>query len=572
MKTIFSKMDWQGWWYAALLLVMIIPSWVINIDRVINVDEPRWVIRGANYYYALTHGDFENTIYEYHPGVTNMWIVGTAMHFYFPEYRGMGQGYFDPLKPKFEEFMHSHEKEVIILVRNSRLIHAGVLAVLAVTSFMLLRLLMDQRIAFISIALATISPFFLGHSRLLNLEGMLSLFVLISFLGMHVYLNKERKLPYLLISGAAFGLAQLTKSPSIAVVGLVGLMLFVDLFKKDEQTLGVKILGAVKVFTIWFGAAALVYFIVWPGMWVDPGRMLSEVYGNAFSYAFQGARLDVTEELQPENFSLVARFDGVYQYLKFWVSSTTFVTWLGLMLSISFFFSKDKDRLPAFFKSTLVYLAVLGLLFILIFGVAQGRNSAHYIMSTYVAVDVMAGIGWGAALLWVQNRWKWAESTYSSIAVLFALTIAQIGFGLPYAPYYFTYKNPFAAEAATFGYGEGMAEAADYLAQKPKANEIRAYVYNGMGTFSFYFPGETLVLKRIYFINDDFGTISREIKKSDYMVLYTVVRNKHPETEKLISALDGAIPEKTIYINGIEYIRIYRIADIPETVYLRLEQ
>ena len=32
-------------------------------------------------------------------------------------------------------------------------------------------------------------------------------------------------------------------------------------------------------------------------MWVAPGKMLYEVYGNAFSYAFQGARLTVTEEL-----------------------------------------------------------------------------------------------------------------------------------------------------------------------------------------------------------------------------------------------------------------------------------
>ena len=133
MKNIMSQKNFSKLWHILLLLVLIIPSWVINIARVVNVDEPRWVIRGANYYYALTHGDFENTLYEYHPGVTNMWIVATALHFYFPEYRGMGQGYFDPLKPKFEEFLRQNGKEAIDLVRNSRLIQAGVLAVLAVT-------------------------------------------------------------------------------------------------------------------------------------------------------------------------------------------------------------------------------------------------------------------------------------------------------------------------------------------------------------------------------------------------------------------------------------------------------
>jgi dolichyl-phosphate-mannose--protein O-mannosyl transferase len=189
MKNIMSQMNLGRLRYIILLLALTVPSWIINIDRVINVDEPRWVIRGANYYYALAHRDFANTLYEYHPGVTNMWIVATALYFYFPEYRALGQGYFDPLKPKFEEFMRKYDKEPIILVRNSRFIQAGVLAVLAVTGFLFLQLLVDQKVAFLSIALATIAPFFLGHSRLLNLEGMLSMFVLVSYLGMARHLG-----------------------------------------------------------------------------------------------------------------------------------------------------------------------------------------------------------------------------------------------------------------------------------------------------------------------------------------------------------------------------------------------
>ena len=295
MKNTFSTINKSRIWLVVLLLALTIPSRVINIDRIINIDEPWWVISGANFYYAVTHKDFENTYFEYHPGVTNTWIIATALHTYFPEYRGFGQGYFDQRKPKFEEFMRSHGKDVIELVRNARLIQVGILAVLAVTAFLLLQLLIDQKNAFLSIALATIAPFFLGHSRLLNIEGMMSMFVLVSFLGMQLYLNKERKWLYLLLSGTAFGLAQLTKSSSILVIAVVGLMLFVGLFKRNEKNLSAKVWDAVRIFMIWFGAAALVYFILWPGMWVAPGKMLTGVYGNAFSYAFQGARLDVAK-------------------------------------------------------------------------------------------------------------------------------------------------------------------------------------------------------------------------------------------------------------------------------------
>ena len=83
---------------ALLLLVLTLPSRLINIDRAVNIDEPWWVISSSNFYYAVTHRDFKDTYFEYHPGVTNMWVISTAMHMYFPEYRGYGQGFFDQRK------------------------------------------------------------------------------------------------------------------------------------------------------------------------------------------------------------------------------------------------------------------------------------------------------------------------------------------------------------------------------------------------------------------------------------------------------------------------------------------
>ncbi|MBM3178859.1 MAG: phospholipid carrier-dependent glycosyltransferase [Chloroflexi bacterium] len=551
-----------------LLLALILPSWLIQNDRVINVDEPRWMIRGANFYYALAHLEFENTIYEYHPGVTNMWIVGTAMHFYFPEYRGFGQGYFDALKPKFEEFMRNNGKEALDLARYSRFIHAGVLAVLVVTAFFLLRLLVDANTALFSAALVSLSPFFLGHSRLMNLEGMLSLFVLLSILGMQVYLNHERKPLYLILSGLAFALSQLTKSSSIVVVGVVVGMLFVELFKQSEKNVAARILDVLKIFMIWFASAALAYFILWPGMWVAPQRMLSEVYGNAFSYAFQGARLEVTQELEPDSFGFESGFEGILHFLGAWASSTTPITWFGLAFIIFPFFSRDNYALKAPLKSLVVYLTAIGGLFIVMFSLAKGRDSQHYILSSYVAFDVIAGLGWGYALMQAKKFWVPLHRTYVSFGILIVLIFVQIGIGLPYAPYYFNYKNPLAMEPATFGYGEGYSEAADYLAQKPNVHELQVYVYSGLGTFSYFFPGETLVLKRVFVLDGDFITIVRETRESDYLVLYPIVREKQPEVKKILSELEGVVePEKVITINGLEYVQIYKVTDIPESVY-----
>lgn len=559
-----KRIKWRTWILALLLLLIITPSHIIQNDQTITIDEPWWMISGSNYYYALAHRDFENTRYDYHPAVTTTWMVTAGMLSYFPEYRGFGQGYFDVRKTNYEEFLREQEKDVLTILRNGRYAQTAVILFFAVVAFYFLQIIVGHSIAFLSISLAMLAPFFLGHARLFNHEGMLAIFVLVSFLAIYVYLYKDKKILYLFISGASFGLAQLTKSSSIVLIGLVGLMLLISILKKDENPLLTKFLHATKTFGIWLASAVLIYFILWPGMWVAPGKMLSEVYGNAFSYAFQGGRLDVTEELEPTNFSLDNRSDGVLLYLKYWLSGTTFITWLGINFAGFLFFSKDKIEN---IKSLIVYLLILGTLFILMFGLVQGRNHAHYIMNSFVAFDIIAGIGWGFIWILAQNKWQILNKTYASVTFIVVVILTQIGFGLPYAPYYFTYKNPFASRAATLGYGEGYNLAVEYLAAKPNAQEMQVYVYNGMGTFSYMFPGETLVFKRVYLVDESYEQIVEETKSSDYLVLYRVVREKQPETEKLFTAFENVIPEKTIVINGIDYVYIYNVSEIPESVY-----
>ncbi len=554
-----------------LLLVLIVPSHAIGIARFSDIDEPWWVISGSNFYYAVTHHDYASTIYEYHPGVTTTWIVAAGMLAYFPQYRGLGQGYFDARKDNFDNFLKEHGKQTLILLRDSRLIQTAVLVVLALLAFFLLQFLIDRTIAFLAIVLAMDAPFFLGHARLLNHEAMLSLFILISVLGMLVYLHKGRKWMYLLVSGAAFGLAQLTKSTSIVVVPVIGLMLFVGLFERESgRKLGAKFLNTAGIFGVWLITAALVYVILWPGMWVAPGKMLYEVYGNAFSYAFQGARLDVTQELQPAKFSLNINLTGIAIYLIRWLTRSTWITWLGLILAVFALFSKKKELVSSLAKWMMGYLALIAVLFIVMFGIAQGRDSPHYILTSFVCLDLIAGMGWGYALIWLSGRWPALAKTWTKVSVMAVLIVLQIGSALPYYPYYFTYENPVMHAIlgnVPYGYGEGLDRAAAYLAQKPDASAMKVYAYAGMGPFSYFFPGRTEVLKKVYLTEDGLPSVIAGMKWADYLVLYTELQNTQPESVKLLQALKDVQPEKIISIHGMEYARIYRIADIPQSVY-----
>jgi hypothetical protein len=547
---------------AGLLILIVLPH-MRGIDKFATLDEPWWVISGSNYYYALTHGDFESTIYDYHPAVTTTWVVTAGMLSYFPEYRGFGQGYYDVRKEHFELFLREHGKETLDLLRTSRLIQTALIVLLALAAFSLLHKLVDGAVAFLAIVLALDAPYFLGNSRLLNHEGMLAMFVLVSLLAMLVYL-KQRKLSYLLVSSAAFGLAQLTKSSSIIVFGVVGLMLLAGLFEREVgETVRTKLLGSLKIFGLWLIGASIVYVILWPGMWVAPGKMLHEVYGNAFSYAFQGARLEVVEEARPSGFDL----SGIGVYLRTWLLRSTPITWLGVLL-IGPALAARSVR-PAV-KWLIGYLALSAVLFILMFGIAKGRDSSHYILSSFICLDVIAGLGLGYSLVLLAGHWEALKQAWVKMAMIGALIALQIASTLPYYPYFFDYENPLIAGingSEPYGYGEGLELAAAYLAEKPDASATRAFVYAGMGPFSFFYPGPTEVFKKAYLTEPGLPSVIFEMRRSDYLVVYSAIQDHQLESEDFLKAMEAVQPEHEIWVRGQVYARIYKIADIPESVY-----
>ena len=549
-----------------LLLLTILPAHLFGADQMVTFDEPWWVISGSNYYYALTHRDFETTIYDYHPAVTTTWVVTAGMLSYFPEYRGYGQGYFDVRKPHYENFLREHDKEALDVLRISRQIQTVVIAISALVAFYLLSLLVGDLAAFFAIAFFVNAPFFLGFSRLINHEGMLSLFSLVSVLAMQVYVNRHAKPVYVLISGIAFGLAQLTKSSSIVIAPLAGLILFIAAFKTDGGSMAKRVARVAVSYLSWLAVAALVYVILWPGMWVAPKKMLFDVYGNAFSYAFQGARLDVTEEVQPSSFNPSIGLAAAKQYLIRWQQTATPLTWAGLALALLAFVLQKKEDTNTPLRSTMIYLSILALLFVAIFSISQGRDSPHYVLTGYVALDVVAGLGWAWLVARVQNGWRILNVNAFALGAGLALCVAQFLFARPYYPYYFTYHNHLTGEFA-YGYGEGLEQAAFYLAAKPDAKTTRVYAYAGMGAISFYYPGEVSVLKKAYLTEEGMPSIIHDMRETDYLVLYSGLQNRQPESVQLLESLQGVKPERVFYIRGIEYVTIYKMSDIPESVY-----
>ena len=83
---------------------------------------------------------------------------------YFPQYRGLGQGYFDVYKNSLERFLLAHGHTPLGLMTAGRVVQTVVIVFLLLVVFWLLRRLLGNAVAWTGILLISFDPFFLGHS------------------------------------------------------------------------------------------------------------------------------------------------------------------------------------------------------------------------------------------------------------------------------------------------------------------------------------------------------------------------------------------------------------------------
>ena len=554
-----------------LLFAALLAPRLVGIKKFTTGDEPAWLIFSHNFLHAIDKGQFERTVYEYHPAVTTMWVITAGILSYFPEYTRIQHGYIDKFWD-LDEIYANAGKALSTLLYRSRAISVLLTSAFLLLAFIFLWRLLGIAMALTAILLVSFDPFYLGQSRLLNHEGLACALALAAFLVLLVYLYQGHKLPYLLVSAALCGLTLLAKSPMILLIPLAGLMFAVSLIDNWRKPIDRRraFWNAVAGFMGWLAVLALVYTAFWPGMWVAPGKMLYEIYGNAFSYAFQGSRLQVTGQVVVKPIGInLSDFSSLLVAILY---KTTPIIWLGAALAIASLFDRKHAALTLLARRIVIYLALLALLFILMFGIAQGRNSTHYILMVFVCLDVMAGIGYVWCVKLLAVKFAWARRPVVQAGLLIGVILLQGLSTVRDYPYYYTYTNPLAQalQAGTqdpaAGYGEGLELAAAYLAKKPGAAELIVSSHLGVGPFSYYFPGTSypLMYQSQEYLSDRSAGWFRQ---SDYLVIYDIQQRAMDLPVHLLDALEGVTPEHVINLNGLQYASIYKISELPERVF-----
>lgn len=562
--------------YLLLVATLLAPR-LPALDSFATLDEPDWLSMGANFYYALGQREFQNTVYEYQPAVTTMWIVAIAMFIYFPEYRGLGQGYLEYQKPLLDSFMLEHGKDPLVLLHTARLIQVFIVLALFLLLYYLLQRIIPRPVALFAVLFASFDPFFLGQSRLLNHEAMLSLFVVISVLAFFIYFLQDRRIIFLILSGSMAGLAQLTKSSAIAILLPVGILLLIQLIQNRQGSFSKAALDLIKVFSIWLLILVGAYFIFWPGMWVAPGKMLYQVYGNAFSYAFQGARLTVTGNLETSEFGLNTNVSGIRYLISVLIWRTTPLTWLGVVLGFITPFLRNRE-LARLNRQLITLLAASAAACILIIGIAQGRNSPHYILTSYLALNLLAGLGWFHLVILITDRLVAPlHKIQTQSAILLLLGLVQVWSGVARFPYYFTYRNPILYSAGMRPqfpqkpYGEGLDLAAQYLGGFPNAKDSVVLSYYGRGCFSYYYPGETTRFKPYYIDADHQADLENSIRSADYLVIYYANQGQLQKYAAFLETLSTAKPLHEIWLDNYKYVTIYAVDSLPSEFFEALK-
>jgi hypothetical protein len=127
-------------------------------------------------------------------------------------------------------------------------------------------------------------------------------------------------------------------------------------------------------------------------------------------------------------------------------------------------------------------------------------------------------------------------------------------------PYYLSYYNPLlggnarAPDVMWVGWGEGLDEVARVLNAKPDASNLRVMSWYARGPFSYFFKGTS---SEILPISD--GVDLQEWLDTDYLVLYVNQWQRELEPPELRVYLASQEPEEVIYVDNIEYARVYNL-------------
>lgn len=549
-----------AWLGLVIVLVSVAVPRLSDLDEFVTPDEVLWLTRSANFYYALTHLDLANTYQKEHPGVMVMWAGTAAYLARFPAYRSSGLGQVEPAE--LDEYLRRQTGSLALSILTAgRFFTVLAHTLLLGMAYLYLQRMLGTLPALLGGVLVGLDPFHIALNRVLHLDGLLSNLLLLSVCAFVAALQTRRKL-HLVFSGLVAGLSWLTKSPGLFLGPILGLLIVLDQapawLQNNWQVRWHWLRSSIKNLLIWGLSATILFVLLWPAMWVAPLESLGGIVGEAVEYAegghdtpvFYKDRIWEDGRITAPEFYLVAY---LWRATPFTLLGLVFAAWAVL------------DRRSWFHQPEVRRMVNVLVLVVVVFALvmtAGAKKFDRYILPVFAPLDLLAGLGYTAVIHFTRSRL--ASLRLANLLSLSLIALAcggQLISALGTAPYYLTYYNPLlgganrAQQVMQIGWGEGLDQAGRYLSQKENARDLLVSSWYARGPFSYFFSGKTRYISNT--TEEDPESLER-LASSDYAVIY-IHQWQRGIPRLVLEHVSQRTPEHTILLNGIEYVRIYKI-------------
>jgi hypothetical protein len=519
-----------------LIFLVALTARLIAHDVVITADEDNWMRRAGGFAYGLLNGQLGRTYQNGHPGVTTMWVamltlgpdrmVQFADRVHNQRLVGRVDGFWSALVDARVGFA---------------LVTAGLVTLIAALAWRLFGALVGA----LSGLVVGLEPFYLAISQLVHMDAILSGCMAASVLAALVTWTRGGGRGWLLVSGVLAGLAMLSKVPAVFLLAFVPALGVA--FAAVEHVGGSTgrrhpQLSLTLDLIVWGVAGVVTFVALWPTIWVHgPIEILGRV-------------ADFTRETggQPHEqgtffWGRQTADPGPLFYPVAMAFRLAPLTAVGLALLVLFW-----RRLPAAYRRPSLALVAYCLAFLLMMTLGA-KKLDRYVLPIFPALGVLAALGLAVSFRKLND---WMASAPSSsgpwrgtaVALVVALAVWPAASTFPY---YLSYYNPLlgggaaAARTVMVGNGEGLDEVAAWLNAEPGAADLWVVSHS----FDILQP---LIVASGEPLRD------RVPSNADYVVLYRFQIQIGHSPRVLAEYLDGHRPEHVVWINGVEYARIYR--------------
>ena len=552
---------WGGVLPVLILIAAVGLPRILELDRFITADEPIWVRRSASFYSDLLQGDFANTFKTEHPGVTVMW-AGSAgilsLQLITPEAGQSGL-----TSDGRTVTVQNQVYKIVDVLAAGRLFMVLANTVAIALAFVYARQLLSPLAAFVGTLLIAFDPFHVAHSRFLHLDALTGSLLLLAFLAFLSYLHR-RRLSALLVSGIALGLAGLTRSTAVFAVPAIILVATLDGWNRRSGNSRTELL-AVAWQSIWpllvLGIVAVATILaLWPAMWVDPIGTMAKVVEPALSHAAGGHenRLFFNGQIYPDG-----KIDLFSFYPITYLWRSTPVVLAGLLLAGIGFVLKRRPLGRSRARHTVVGLMIFAVVFLLLQSLGT-KKFDRYLLPVYAALDLVAATGYVVIVRVLEAGRLRLLRRYAAPLLLATVVAVQAAGTLSTFPYYLSYYNPLmggsrkAHETMLIGWGEGLDQATEYLTELSNRHTlVPASWYFDVFAQSFWGPALPIPLE-----HDISDAELQYLLDADYAVIY-IHQWQRQMPKQLLDVLAERTPVHSIWIDGLEYVRVYNLQAPP---------